>query len=135
MPMKHRGSRRKPPSRERYEAEHPTISMRLTRDLRDKLDERRALEGKSYPSIVRDALEIHEAVDETYNRGFENGRRQGEAEGYKRGFTDGRRCGDADGYKRGLSKAEADVRRQFQYVVTLRCLECGDDKIIHKVVD
>ena len=128
--MTRKGNKRKPPSRVRYEAAHPTVSVRVSRALRDKLEEIKALTGKSNAEIVRETLEAQIKVDEAYHRGFGDGLKRGEEEGYDRGLREGRSHGESEGYKRGLSEGAATIRSQLTYMITLRCRECGGRKIL-----
>ena len=123
--MKRSANKSKPPSRVRYEQEHPTVSIRLNRALRDKLDEIRELEGKSHAEIVRETIETRIRADEAFGRAFADGLKGGEAEGYEQGFREGRSRGKSEGYKRGRAEGEAAIRRQLTLVVTLPCRECG----------
>ncbi len=64
----------KPPSRLRYEETHPTVSLRVSRELRNHLDEMRRMSGKSYADILRDGAMRNElSVKESYQRGYEKG--------------------------------------------------------------
>lgn len=47
---------RKPPSRKRYEEEHPTISLRLDRETKKSFKEHLAGTGCSFADFVKDAL-------------------------------------------------------------------------------
>jgi hypothetical protein len=49
--MKH-----KPPSRIRYERDHPTVSVRMSKKIKSTLDEIRAKTGHSYAEILKMAL-------------------------------------------------------------------------------
>ena len=48
--------RHAPPSRLRYEESHPTVSVRVSRELYDDLGELRAKSGKSLGDILREAV-------------------------------------------------------------------------------
>ena len=66
--------RRVPPSRLRYEQSNPTISIRVSRELRDRLVELKQKSGKSVADVVREALDVQEpSVEEAYQRGRKNG--------------------------------------------------------------
>ncbi len=56
--------RHKPPSRIRYENAHPTVTCRVSRVLKDKLDEARVKYGKSFGDILRIGLGVQEATAE-----------------------------------------------------------------------
>jgi len=65
---------KKPPSRMRYEANHPTVSFRVTKEEYAKLQAMRRKSGLSLGEMVRRVLEIRKKeVDEAYNRGFRAG--------------------------------------------------------------
>ncbi len=103
-----RKGKRKPPSRVRYEAAHPTVSVRLSRQVRDRIDEIRAREGKSFGDILREAFGPRaQAVNQAYDRGLNDGVRQGEEHGYRRGLEDGQ------------------VAAKNKYLVMFRCYICG----------
>ncbi len=105
MPMKHRGNRRKPPSRVRYEETHPTVSVRVDRELRDRLDQIKALEGKSIRDILRVGVGLQEVVaEQSYEWGSADGRNRGQDEGHQRGFQEAKR----------------------RYLVQYICSGCGD---------
>ena len=70
MPRK----RHVPPSRIRYEQSHPTISIRVQRELHDRLAELKQMSGKSVADVVREALEVQApSVRKAYERGRANG--------------------------------------------------------------
>lgn len=63
--------RKVPPSRLRYEASHPTISIRVDRGLYDELQSIKQKGDKSFADILREGLGIQQAtVGESYERGF-----------------------------------------------------------------
>ena len=66
------GKRRVPsPSRQRYDAKNPVISIRLTADLRAALDDLRSKGPVSIADILRAGLGLMSPpVDEAYNNGF-----------------------------------------------------------------
>lgn len=103
--MKRKTNRRKPPSRVRYEETHPTISVRVDRELRDRLDQIKTLEGKSIRDILRVGVGLQEvAAEQSYECGFVYGRGRGQDEGHQRGFEEAKR----------------------RYLVQYRCPGCGD---------
>jgi len=53
---------RRPPSRRRYEEEHPTISFRLDRETRKRLKEHLEGTGCSFADFVKDALGREESM-------------------------------------------------------------------------
>jgi len=85
---------RKPPSRIRYEKEHPMVSLRLTKELKEIVDRIKKETGKSYSKIVKEALinlaELGKKIEEKYKeeieklkKEIENARKKGREEGYK----------------------------------------------------
>ena len=47
---------KKPPSRKRYEEEHPTISFRLDRQTKEELEDHLRVRGCSYTDFVKNHL-------------------------------------------------------------------------------
>lgn len=47
---------KRPPSRIKYDQDHPTVSIRVTREFYDELEELRETSGKSLGDILREAL-------------------------------------------------------------------------------
>jgi hypothetical protein len=70
---KPRGKRRVPsPSRQRYDAKNPVLSIRLTADLRDALDDLRSKGDISIADILRAGLGlISPSIEKGYNNGIE----------------------------------------------------------------
>ena len=68
-----------PPARSRYEQRNPTISIRVSTDIRDRLQQLRERSGKSLGDILREALDVQEpATAKAYRQGFVKGRAEGE---------------------------------------------------------
>ena len=70
-----------PPSRIKYTQEHPTISIRVNRELYDQLKELREQSGKSLGDVLREALKVQvpsvkESYSRGYNKGFKNAEKQ-----------------------------------------------------------
>ena len=66
------GKRRVPsPSRQRYDAKNPVVSIRLTADLRVALDDLRSKGGVSIGDVLRAGLGLMSPpIEEAYNNGF-----------------------------------------------------------------
>ena len=63
-----------PPSRVRYEKANPVVSVRISRELRDSLEEIQRLSGKSFADILRDgANRSKPLVKKSYERGYKKG--------------------------------------------------------------
>lgn len=98
--MKRKANKSKPPSRLRYEQTHPTISMRVGRELYDRLNAVRISEGKSWGDVWREGLKVQQrTANRAYNRGFD------------------------DGLERGRKEGEATARAK--YLVKYQCHRCG----------
>ncbi len=66
--------RRVPPSRVRYEQHNPTVSVRVSREMYDRLKALRERSGKSLGDILREALGVQEpATRAAYSRGHRKG--------------------------------------------------------------
>jgi hypothetical protein len=79
-----RVARRKSPSRIRYEALHPTVSFRVTRDIYDKVKAVEKFNGMSFADVFKVGLGILKVPikDEL------EARKQSYAAGYKKGQAD-----------------------------------------------
>lgn len=63
-----------PPSRLRYDQSHPTISVRVDRELFDRLQDLKGHSGKSIGDILREALGVQApATKKAYDRGYKKG--------------------------------------------------------------
>ena len=66
--------RRTPPSRLRYEASHPTVTVRVTRELYDELADLKAAAGLSVAGVLRIGLDRTKASNEkAYWKGSADG--------------------------------------------------------------
>jgi hypothetical protein len=62
----------KPPSREEYDSSHPTVSIRVTREMYEELEALRLISGKSLGDILREALDKQlPSTGEAYETGYE----------------------------------------------------------------
>jgi len=63
-----------PPSKVKYDHSHPTVSIRVDKELKDKLDELRTKSGKSLGYILREAVGKQlPKVEHAYQDGFAAG--------------------------------------------------------------
>ena len=70
MPKK----RHVPPSRQRYEENHPTVSARIPLQLHARIKLLQMQSGKSLATIMEEAVEKQEPViEEVWGRGYERG--------------------------------------------------------------
>ena len=59
-----------PPAKIKYDKSHPTISIRVSQDLKEQLDEIREMSGKSIGDILREAVGVQsKSVKNAWNRG------------------------------------------------------------------
>jgi len=59
-----------PPSKIKYDKSHPTISIRVSQDLKEQLDEIREKSGKSIGDILREAVGVQsKSVKNAWNVG------------------------------------------------------------------
>lgn len=76
--------RQKSPSRQRYEASHPVVAIRVSRELYQQLNEARQQRGMSWANLVRlgveRELDIKQAVSKAYDAGYQDGYNKREAE-------------------------------------------------------
>ena len=62
----------KAPSRKRYEEDHPVVSFRVTRELKEKLEELQAMSGKSLGDILQEAVGLQaQSAQESFDQGNE----------------------------------------------------------------
>jgi len=74
MTTKNKKSKRVPPSRLRYESNNPAVSVRVSRELKDELDEIRATSGMSMGDILKAGLDrLKPDTEEAYDRGYIDG--------------------------------------------------------------
>ena len=67
-------NRRVPPSRVRYEQHNPTVSVRVSKEMYDRLKALRERSGTSLGDILREALGVQEpATRAAYSRGHRKG--------------------------------------------------------------
>jgi flagellar biosynthesis/type III secretory pathway protein FliH len=73
---------KKPPSRERYEAENPVVSFRISREKKENLEELVAEHGTTkkdwLESVITDASQQYDAVwQQGHTKGYEEGKQEG----------------------------------------------------------
>ena len=81
MATKKGKQKRVPPSRVRYEATHPTISVRISQEFRQELEELREMSGLSMADILRAGLDkLQPDIVEIFEKGFSEGYEAAEEE-------------------------------------------------------
>ena len=84
----------KPPSRIRYEQAHPTVTVRVSKELHDEMKEYTETEGKSYADILKVALGAQKASsDKAHNRDYKEGYAKGVAERQQKAYDEGYKAG------------------------------------------
>jgi len=73
---------KQPPAKIRYDQSHPTVSFRVTRELKDRLESYTTAKGMSFADFIKEALGVRER-EKTYEDGFRDGHRKGYREGKK----------------------------------------------------
>ena len=72
-------ARHYPPSRRRYEQAHPTISVRVSRELYSQLKRLKERSGKSVGDVLREAVKAQApSSGDAYNRGYRRGSKEAE---------------------------------------------------------
>jgi hypothetical protein len=105
----------KPPSRERYEKSHPTVSCRVPKELYDQLARTKNREGKSFTDILKLGLgEIEDKKEElkiTRKNGFDEGYTKGyaEAESLYKVIYHCRKCNQVIAVTSDLQKESIDL--------------------------
>ena len=111
----------KPPSRERYEQQNPTVSFRISREKKETLDD--LVEGMEttkkewFETVIEDTKQQYDAV---FEQGFTKGRREG--------FADGREEGCAEGYDEGYDDGYGQARDKYHVLVP--CAGCGRQMVL-----
>jgi len=67
----------KPPSRAKYDLSHPTVSIRVNRELYDQLEAIRLVSGKSLGDILREAVDKQApSTMGAYEDGYDDAKRE-----------------------------------------------------------
>ncbi len=74
MATKNRKSKQAPPSRLRYEAANPTVSVRISQAFHEELEELKEMSGLSMGDILKAGLDrLKPDTEEAYDRGYVDG--------------------------------------------------------------
>jgi len=74
MTTKNRKRKQSPPSRLRYEAANPTVSVRISQAFHEELEELKEMSGLSMGDILKAGLDkLKPDVEEAYDRGYVDG--------------------------------------------------------------
>ena len=126
--------RRKPPSRLRYEAEHPSLAVRIPADVKAQVLAAAKAEDLSVSEWVQAMASGHAAkAADAYRRGEAAGRKAGDAEGYQRGRAEGEQVAGIAGFRAGLlaSVFAAEHGRHYNSAtITQRLAEHPDQRAI-----
>ena len=81
MTTKKRKAKAVPPSRLRYESNNPTVSVRISQELKGELEDMRVTSGLSIADILKAGLDkLEPEVNQFYERGFSDGYDAGKQE-------------------------------------------------------
>ncbi len=114
-----------PPSRIRYEQDHPTISFRVSKDLYDEVKQFSTQNHLSFGDFVRIALDKQKVSyahvhDQAYDAGIAKGKSMGYNEGFAAGKIEGYKTGHAKGYEEGKVKGKSEklpeTIEQYKYI-------------------
>ena len=127
--------RRKPPSRLRYEAEHPSLTVRVPAEVKSAVLAAAQAEDLSVSEWVAAMAAGHAAkAADAYRRGQDAGRQEGDAAGYQRGRAEGEQVADLAGFRAGLlaSVFAADHGRHYDAstVAQRLLLEHPDQRVL-----
>ena len=101
--------RHSPPSRLRYEASHPTISVRIDRGLYEELKALKAVSGLSVAQVLKVGLEkAQTSTGEAHEKGYRMGLQMGQKQGIQKG------------------KIEGFEAAKKKYAVSYYCTYCGE---------
>jgi len=82
--MQNRNRKKKTPSRIKYEHNHPTVSFRVSKELKDRLEAVKKAEGKSNTDVLKVGVGLLEVkVSEE-----KEAKRQGYKEGFEKGYEE-----------------------------------------------
>lgn len=74
MTTKKRKAKPVPPSRTRYETANPTVSVRISQELREELEELKEISGLSMADILKVGLDkLKPDADQFYDKGLKDG--------------------------------------------------------------
>jgi len=111
-------AKRKAPSRVRYEAEHPSLTVRVPAEVKAKIQQAADAEGLSVSEWVQAMAARHTPdVTAAYEKGRAAGRTEGEKAGYQRGRSDGEAAGRSGGLAAGLLEAAFLARQNKHWPV------------------
>lgn len=108
---------RKPPSKIRYDHSHPTVSIRVDRELYDQLKDLRERSGKSLGDILREALKQQApSTKKAYQLGYYAAKRE---------FAVSYKCSVCGGNLAVKSAEEKDAVAQYMREHGWAHSECG----------
>ena len=126
--------KRKPPSRLRYEKEHPSLTVRVPAAVKAAELAAAQAEDPSVSEWVQAMAAGHAAkAADAYRRGQEVGKTEGEAAGYQRGRAEGEQVAGKAGFRAGVlasSFAAEDGRSYDPATLARRLLEDPDQRTI-----
>jgi len=99
--------KKKAPSKARYDAGHPTMSFRLSLELRERLDQYVKGKGLSYADYIKETLDVREERDQSAWQ-----------EGYYEGYEYGEKAQEEqiEGIERELARAREKIAEREAYI-------------------
>ncbi len=102
MTTKNKNSKRVPPSRFRYEKSNPTISVRVSQEIKEELEELKITTGFSMSDILKVGLDkMKPDAEASYERGL--------SDGYEMGYQGGKEQFEVMATCWGCGKAHVPV--------------------------
>ena len=102
--------KKKPPSKARYDAGHPVMSVRLSLELKERLEQYIEGKGISYADYIKETLDIREERDQSAWQ-----------EGYYEGYKYGEKAQEEriEGIERKLARAREKIAEHEAYMSTI----------------
>lgn len=102
--------KKKPPSKIKYDAEHPVMSFRLSLELKERLENHIREKDISYADYIKETLDVREARDEVvWQEGFN--------EGYDAGLKENRE--QIEEIQKYLVKVQGEINQVRAYIKEL----------------
>ena len=124
--------RKVPPARLRYEAAHPSLTVRVPAAVKARIGELAKAEGLSVSEWVQAVAAEHQTDPaEAYRRGHDEGYAKGREAGRAEGFVQGRRMGADAGIRAGilLDCLAREDGRQYLAATVAKNLAADDDRL------
>jgi len=125
---------KQPPAKIRYDQSHPTVSFRVTRELKDRLESCTTAKGMSFADFIKEALGVRErerSYEDSFRDGYRKGHHQGKRDEAAKCHIRCTRCGRRFAVTRAMVKkvtlmgsaaieCPAATRKPFMVSVTIQ---------------